>query len=277
MHYNLRGEISKANPYGLDRTLTKESMAAEAKAVGDALDAVHESAEAHKNNKENPHGVTKAQVGLDKVDNTADINKPVSTAQANAINAVKTELAGAIGKKVEKAEGKGLSTNDFTNAYKEKLDGIEAGANKYVLLDGSVTKAKLGSDVTAAALGGAAVDSDGKVKPEHIRTRIVIVDEPEHTLEASEVESFIRFGSTLTEAALTIPDDFDNAKFPLGTAIEVSLPNVNGVLTIKTASSDTTMFTPNGNATSVSSSGCYPVFTLIKIFYHKWQVRGDFA
>ena len=40
----------------------------------------------HINNKNNPHTVTKAQVGLGNVDNTSDIDKPVSTAQATAIN-----------------------------------------------------------------------------------------------------------------------------------------------------------------------------------------------
>lgn len=34
--------------------------------------------------------------------------------------------------KVDKIEGKVLSTNDFTNAYKTKLDGIETGANKII-------------------------------------------------------------------------------------------------------------------------------------------------
>ena len=38
-----------------------------------------------------------------------------------------------LGKKVDKVNGKGLSTNDFTTAYKNKLDGIATGANKYVL------------------------------------------------------------------------------------------------------------------------------------------------
>lgn len=36
--------------------------------------------------KDNPHGVTKAQVGLGNVDNTSDLNKPVSGPQQNAIN-----------------------------------------------------------------------------------------------------------------------------------------------------------------------------------------------
>lgn len=35
--------------------------------------------------------------------------------------------------KVDKVEGKELSSNDFTDAYKTKLNGIAAQANKYVL------------------------------------------------------------------------------------------------------------------------------------------------
>lgn len=35
--------------------------------------------------------------------------------------------------KVDKVEGKELSSNDFTDAYKTKLGGIAQGANKYVL------------------------------------------------------------------------------------------------------------------------------------------------
>lgn len=46
----------------------------------------------HVNNKSNPHGVTKTQVGLGNVDNTSDLNKPVSTAQQNAINTAKQNV-----------------------------------------------------------------------------------------------------------------------------------------------------------------------------------------
>lgn len=48
--------------------------------------------------------------------------------------------------KVDKVEGKELSSNDFTDAYKTKLDGIAAQANKYVL-----------PAATASALGGVKV------------------------------------------------------------------------------------------------------------------------
>lgn len=48
---------------------------------------------AHTGNTSNPHNVTKAQVGLGNVDNTSDANKPVSTAQQAAINAVDNKTA----------------------------------------------------------------------------------------------------------------------------------------------------------------------------------------
>lgn len=41
---------------------------------------------AHTSNTSNPHGVTKAQVGLGNVDNTSDASKPVSTATQTALN-----------------------------------------------------------------------------------------------------------------------------------------------------------------------------------------------
>ena len=61
--------------------------------------------------------ITKANIGLGNVDNTADADKPISTA-------TQTALSG----KVDKVTGKGLSSNDFTTEEKNKLAGIEAGA-----------------------------------------------------------------------------------------------------------------------------------------------------
>lgn len=40
----------------------------------------------HRGRTDNPHSVTKAQVGLGNVDNTSDADKPVSTAQQSALN-----------------------------------------------------------------------------------------------------------------------------------------------------------------------------------------------
>jgi hypothetical protein len=47
----------------------------------------HAQIDSHIASVANPHGVTKAQVGLGNVDNTSDINKPISTATQVALNA----------------------------------------------------------------------------------------------------------------------------------------------------------------------------------------------
>ena len=76
----------------------------------DTTRASVEALEAHTTNTSNPHNVTKTQIGLGNVDNTSDLNKPISTATQTALN-----------NKVDKVEGKGLSTEDYTTAEKEKL------------------------------------------------------------------------------------------------------------------------------------------------------------
>lgn len=53
--------------------------------TGSDVTALETKVNQHIANKSNPHGVTKAQVGLGNADNTSDANKPVSTAQASAI------------------------------------------------------------------------------------------------------------------------------------------------------------------------------------------------
>lgn len=136
----------------------------EGKALSDALIS-------HKTDVNNPHNITKSQIELDNVDNTSDVDKPVSTLQQAAIeeacsNAkeyadtivadlidgapeamntlneivsaftehqeISNTLNAAIGKKVDKVDGKQLSSNDFTDEEKTKLRTIENSANYYV-------------------------------------------------------------------------------------------------------------------------------------------------
>ena len=54
--------------------------------VENLINGVQNNLNTHINNKSNPHEVTKAQVGLDQVDNTSDANKPISNATQTALN-----------------------------------------------------------------------------------------------------------------------------------------------------------------------------------------------
>ena len=74
----------------------------------------------------------------------------------------------ALAEKVDKAEGKGLSTEDYTTEEKQKLAGIEAEANKTII------------DATLSVTGNAA---DAKQTGDRLHT----LDEKTSTLEALAV------------------------------------------------------------------------------------------
>ena len=93
--------------------------------------------------------LAKADVGLGNVDNTADADKPVSTAQQAALD-----------RKVDKVTGKGLSTEDYTTAEKTKLAGIPADATAN---QGTVT----GITMNGASKGTSGVVDLGTVLTEH--------------------------------------------------------------------------------------------------------------
>lgn len=59
-----------------------------------AISAVQANLDAHEADLANPHSVTKAQVGLGNVDNTSDLNKPVSTPQAAALASKVDKVSG---------------------------------------------------------------------------------------------------------------------------------------------------------------------------------------
>lgn len=61
-----------------------------------------------------PVTAKEAVIGLENIDNTADIDKPISTSTQSALDT-----------KVDKVEGKELSTNDYTTEEKEKLASLQ--------------------------------------------------------------------------------------------------------------------------------------------------------
>ena len=70
-----KGEITRVEKLISDEAATRAQ----------ADTTVNAKVDSHIGNKSNPHGVTKAQMGLGNVNNTSDADKPVSTAQATAI------------------------------------------------------------------------------------------------------------------------------------------------------------------------------------------------
>lgn len=117
---------------------------------------VNAKVDSHIGNKSNPHGVTKAQVGLGNVNNTSDANKPVSTAQATAI-----------------ADAKAAGTNAQTNLTTH----IQNKSNPH-----GVTRDQLGMGTTAEIIFKKVSAPSGlwKESDERLKTFIKPL---EHTLD----------------------------------------------------------------------------------------------
>lgn len=96
----IRGSVASIKALSIDATLSVDGAAADAKVVGERLKQVSE----HIADGENPHGVTKSQIGLGEVDNTSDADKPVSTAQAEAILSAKQAGVDAMAEAKRKVE-----------------------------------------------------------------------------------------------------------------------------------------------------------------------------
>ena len=81
-------KVDKVEGYTLisEGDLTKLKNLPNQKTLEGVLTALGTEIQNHENNKENPHEVTKDQVGLGNVDNTSDIDKPISTATQEALD-----------------------------------------------------------------------------------------------------------------------------------------------------------------------------------------------
>lgn len=109
--------------------------------------------DAHANLTNNPHSVTATQVGLGNVDNTSDLNKPVSTAQAAADSAVQ---AFAIQRGNHTGTQPSSTISDFAAAVRNTvLTGISFATNSAVLATDTILEAigKLQAQLNARVFG----------------------------------------------------------------------------------------------------------------------------
>lgn len=128
---SIANAIKQAKSY-TDTTVTAEQTRAEAAEQKLTSDLASE--------------VTRAK-GAESANTTAIANEVErATGVEETLNSNITQLQT---QKVDKVEGKGLSTNDYTTPEKNKLAAIEAEANKYVL-----------PAATASALGGVKIGSN---------------------------------------------------------------------------------------------------------------------
>ncbi|OQA48431.1 MAG: hypothetical protein BWY46_01377 [Firmicutes bacterium ADurb.Bin300] len=148
-------------------TTAKESLV-------EAINEVVTALTNHTNDADNPHGVTKSQVGLSNVDNTSDTDKPVSTAVSDAL-ALKAPInnptfTGTVGGITKAMVGLGNvdntadSNKEVLSATKlktaRKINGVDFDGTADITIADST---KIPTTQKGAANGVAELDDAGKV------------------------------------------------------------------------------------------------------------------
>ena len=82
--------------------------------INGMMQTIGESLAMHEARNDNPHGVTKEQVGLGNVDNTSDVDKPISTAQQAELDT-----------KLNNAANGGVANNLTTNSSDVALSAAQ--------------------------------------------------------------------------------------------------------------------------------------------------------
>lgn len=168
----------------------------------------------------NPHGTTKADVGLGKVDNTSDAEKPVSTAQQTAIDTAK---ASAISTASADATTK---ANNALASAKSQIEGALTSANKYT--DDQVKGLASTSSVTTAISThdtSNAAHNDIRLLITELSTKVtnfLDVDD-EDANELSEILAMIKANegtlSSLTDSKINVADIVDNLETSVATKV----------------------------------------------------------
>lgn len=140
------GVMSAADKTKLNDLKTQEGITAD-------ISAVQSNLTTHITNKQNPHSVTKAQVGLGNVDNTSDADKPVSTA-------VQTEL--------DKKTNSAITDIDFANSTADDAimtvdlaNGITTSEKNVTLPKASSTSAGIITSQESIKLNKILTNGDG--------------------------------------------------------------------------------------------------------------------
>lgn len=115
------------------------------------IDNVATDLTAHKQDTDNPHNVTKAQVGLGNVDNTSDADKPVSTAQAAALDALESNLQSQITSNDTDISNLQNNKADKATDFQTPITEINKGATMKEIEEVQTTSIKFKGYVSTAA------------------------------------------------------------------------------------------------------------------------------
>ena len=167
-----------------------------------AIDNVNTTITTHIDDKNNPHAVTKAQVGLENVDNTADIDKPISNATQEALDS----LEAGFDANIDSINAEITSINENINELDERKADKATTLAGYGITD-AYTKDEVNTELDKKL--------DETVAAE---TYATIVNLNSHTSNTSNPHKV-----TKAQVGLGNVDNTSDANKPVSTAVQAAL------------------------------------------------------
>ena len=217
-------------------------------------------------------GITKTMVGLGSVDNTADLAKPVSTAQATAIATAKSE---AIADATAQVNAVIASAPAALNTLDELAAALGDDANFATSVTTSLgLKAPLASPtftgtVTVAAAGVAFTDGTQTKAGVPSLTTIGTEISAAYNLSTGGLALRDQLIPIAGARAITIPTNATTA-FPIGTSIDFYQASGTGANFVAADGTVTILRTPGLTLRTTYSSA-----TLTKVATNTWLLAGD--
>jgi hypothetical protein len=219
--------------------------------------------------------VTKEQVGLGNVDNTADMGKPVSTAQAKAIADACEEIQNEIIRLQEKDLATGGALSSF-NASVKNLETAVTSVNELASQADSFARNAIQKSRMGVPDGVATLDGECKVYPSQTRSTMKLITDTSYAVKPEDEGYFLRLYNTDGDCVITLPSDGVN-DLPVGSEIEFCRYS-NKATTIK-APSDKYLFYPDcptsAKGGSLKIGHLYGCVALKKITNQTWIASGD--
>ena len=129
MNYDPKGTaataVSNHNSSAGAHADIRQAVANTQAAVQQAASALQSGLSSHTGNKDNPHAVTKEQIGLGQADNTSDADKPISKAAQKALDQLSDDLEQVAGMTLL---GGGAGGGELEDTVLEAGSFVNAGA-----------------------------------------------------------------------------------------------------------------------------------------------------
>jgi hypothetical protein len=189
-----------------------------------AIAVVQANVDAHEARTDNPHSVTKAQVGLGSADNTSDADKPVSTAQAAAIADVQVDVDAHEAQtdnphSVTKAQV-GLGNADNTSDAGKPVSTAQAAAIAVVQADVDAHEARTDNphSVTKAQVGLGSADNTSDAGKPVSTAQAAAIAVVQADVDAHEARTDNPHSVTKAQVGLGSADNTSDAGKPVSTA-----------------------------------------------------------